>query len=92
MIAREVKDGTNREARLRSLKKLAEYCENTSTCRHAAICRYFGETETPACDYACDWHKDPRGLNKRMARGLASEEWVSTQNDMGAYDGYYGDL
>ena len=92
MIAREVKDGANRDARARSLKQLTEYCENTSTCRHAMICRYFGETETPACDYACDWHKDPQGLKKRMARGLASEEFVSTQNGMGAYDGYYDDL
>lgn len=92
MIAREVKDGANREARARSLKKLTEYCENTSTCRHATICKYFGETEVPACDYACDWHKDPQDLKKRMARGLASEEFVSTQNDMGAYDGYYDDL
>ena len=43
------------------------------------------------CDFACDWHKDPQDLKKRLARGLASEEWVSTQREGGAYDGYYDD-
>ncbi|KAL2157051.1 hypothetical protein VTH06DRAFT_7520 [Thermothelomyces fergusii] len=81
----------NRQARLRSLSRLVEYCEDTDTCRHAAICRYFGEERAPECDYACDWHKDAPGLKRRMMRGLASEEWVSTQRQGGAYDDYYYD-
>ncbi|KAH6620804.1 P-loop containing nucleoside triphosphate hydrolase protein [Chaetomium sp. MPI-SDFR-AT-0129] len=79
----------NKKARVESLNRLVAYCEDTSGCRHAAICRYFGEEEVPECDYACDWHKDAAGLKRRMVRGLASEEWVSTQREEGRYDDYY---
>ncbi|KAK3371862.1 P-loop containing nucleoside triphosphate hydrolase protein [Lasiosphaeria ovina] len=79
----------NGRARLQSLNKLVAYCENTSSCRHAAVCAYFGETQVPECDYACDWHKDPHDLKRRMTKGLASEEWVSTQREEGRYDEYY---
>ncbi|KAH7321008.1 P-loop containing nucleoside triphosphate hydrolase protein [Stachybotrys elegans] len=82
---------SNYEARMRSLKALAEYCENTSTCRHAQICKYFGETAAAECDFACDWHKDAHDLNKRFMKGLANAEWVSTQAVQGTYDGYYDD-
>lgn len=71
--------------RTASLRALAEYCESTSGCRHAAIARYFGEDEAPPCDYACDWHKDPAALRRRKDRGLASEEWCSTQRESGAW-------
>ncbi|KAG8164060.1 hypothetical protein KVR01_005978 [Diaporthe batatas] len=91
MVSRDVKDGENREARLRSLKTLADYCEGTDGCRHAAICRYFGEADVPACDFACDWHKDAQDLKRRWRKGLASEEWVSTQAQGGVYDNYYDD-
>ncbi|CAM1504770.1 Fc.00g023610.m01.CDS01 [Cosmosporella sp. VM-42] len=93
MIRSDVKDGSssNFQARLKSLQSLALYCENTDSCRHATICKYFGETETPKCDFACDWHKDPRELEARFIRGLASEEFVSTQAQQGTYDGYYDD-
>ncbi|KAI0385394.1 ATP-dependent DNA helicase [Hypomontagnella monticulosa] len=70
-------------ARANSLKALAEYCESTNACRHKLICSYFGEGDTPPCDYACDWHKDSAGLQRRFLRGLASEEWVSTQREEG---------
>ncbi|KAK4101977.1 ATP-dependent DNA helicase [Parathielavia hyrcaniae] len=79
----------NKRARLESLDRLVGYCEDTSFCRHVAICRYFGEETVPECDFACDWHKDAQGLKKRMMRGLASEEWVSTQRQEGMYDDYY---
>ena len=90
MVVRDApRDGNaNKQARLESLGTLAAYCEDTSTCRHAAICRYFGEAQVPDCDYACDWHKDATGLKKRMARGLASEEWISTQREEGNFDDY----
>lgn len=88
---KDAKDDTNRMARLKSLQALAMYCENTDTCRHAMICQYFGETTTTACDFACDWHKDSEDLETRFRKGLASEEWVSTQAMQGTYDDYYGD-
>jgi bloom syndrome protein len=75
----------NRDARLRSLQALALYCENTDACRHAQICNYFGHKESVECDFACDWHKDPQDLERRF-RGLADEEWVSTQAMQGTYD------
>lgn len=83
--------GSNVTAQLKSLQTLALYCENTSSCRHAQICKYFGETATPHCDFACDWHKDPHDLRRRLVRGLADEEWVSTQAQYGQYDGYTDD-
>ncbi|KAI1506638.1 P-loop containing nucleoside triphosphate hydrolase protein [Biscogniauxia marginata] len=75
--------GSNFGARAQSLQALAEYCESTNTCRHRLICKYFGENDAPACDYACDWHKDSADLQRRFLRGLASEEWVSTQREEG---------
>ncbi|KAI8719261.1 ATP-dependent DNA helicase [Fusarium sp. LHS14.1] len=91
MIRSDSKEEANQTARLKSLQALAEYCESTNKCRHALICKYFGETDTPDCDFACDWHKDPNGLVMRCMRGLASEEFVSTQAMQGTYDGYYDD-
>ncbi|KYK61215.1 ATP-dependent DNA helicase recQ [Drechmeria coniospora] len=88
MIRADCKDGSNFEARLRSLQALALYCENTDSCRHAEICKYFGEPTVPTCDFACDWHKDARDLELRFLQGLASEDWVSTQALRGTYDGY----
>lgn len=82
--------GSNLDAQLKSLQALALYCESTSLCRHAQICKYFGEADTPECDFACDWHKDPLDLRRRQLRGLADEDWVSTQAEYGMYDqGYY---
>lgn len=86
-----IKEHTNLQARLKSLQALGLYCESTNACRHATICKYFGETETPDCDFACDWHKDSQDLADRFRRGLASEELVSTQAMQGTYDGYYDD-
>ncbi|KAK3344307.1 P-loop containing nucleoside triphosphate hydrolase protein [Lasiosphaeria hispida] len=81
--------GGNKKARVESFKRLVAYCEDTSGCRHVAICKYFGEAQVPECDYACDWHKDPQALKKSMSRGLASEEWISTQREEGVYDYAY---
>lgn len=89
LIGGDAKDGANGAARRRSLEALALYCENTASCRHAAICSYFGEAATPECDFACDWHKDAADLERRFMRGLASEEWVSTQAMQGTYDDAY---
>ncbi|KAK0765620.1 hypothetical protein N5P37_001557 [Trichoderma harzianum] len=91
MIKSDTKADSNYESRLRSLQALAYYCESINACRHAAICKYFGEETVPACDFACDFHKDPDDLEDRFVRGLASEEWVSTQAMQGTYDNYAGD-
>lgn len=91
MVSRDGKDGENKQARLKSFQYLAQYCEATDRCRHAMICKYFGEQEVPKCDFACDWHKDAKEVRRRMARDLASEEWVSTQRESGAYDKYVED-
>ncbi|KAK0626329.1 P-loop containing nucleoside triphosphate hydrolase protein [Immersiella caudata] len=94
MVMRDIpRDGGtgNKQARLESLSKLSAYCEDTNMCRHATICKYFGETQVPECDFACDWHKDPQGLKKRMNTGLASEEWISTQREEGGFDDYWSE-
>lgn len=91
MVTRDIpKDGTNRKARIESLQKLIAYCEDAKSCRHEAICQYFGETEKPECDYACDWHKDPEALRKRKG-ALETEEFVSTQRDAGYYNESWSD-
>ncbi|KAF2642429.1 ATP-dependent DNA helicase [Massarina eburnea CBS 473.64] len=72
--------------RAKSLQALVGYCEATDKCRHRIIAKYFAdESETP-CVYACDWCKDPRQVVRKKDKGLASEEWVSTQRDLGRYD------
>ncbi|KAF2491048.1 ATP-dependent DNA helicase [Lophium mytilinum] len=72
-------------SRAKSLQALITYCESTTGCRHAAISRYFADANKPKCEWACDWCKDAVGLVKRKERGLASEEWCSTQREAGAY-------
>lgn len=91
MLRSDGRDGTHYEARMRSLQALALYAENTSECRHAQVCSYFGEAAVPYCDDACDWHKDPRDLRTRFERGLATTEWVSTQAENLGCEGYYDD-
>jgi bloom syndrome protein len=73
-------------SRAKSLQALIEYCEATNKCRHELIAEYFGEEKKPPCDYACDWCKDAVALVRKKERGLASEEWCSTQRETGAYD------
>jgi RecQ family ATP-dependent DNA helicase len=72
--------------RAKSLQKLVQYCETTNRCRHKLIADYFADEEVPPCDFACDWCKDAVGLVMRKERGLASEEWCSTQRAEGRYN------
>jgi RecQ family ATP-dependent DNA helicase len=72
--------------RAKSLQALVGYCEATDKCRHRMIAKYFADEEVPPCDFACDWCKDAVGLVKRRERGLASEEWCSTQREQGRYE------
>ncbi|KAI6870009.1 ATP-dependent DNA helicase [Hortaea werneckii] len=75
--------------RARSLQSLIAFCEDTSKCRHRAIAEYFGDTTLPKCEWACDWHKDAVGLERRKGKGLSSEEWCATQREVGyAVDEY----
>ena len=67
------------KSRAESLQALVDYCEATARCRHSIISRYFGSSDIPACDWACDWHKDKQALLRRKEKDLASEEWCSTQ-------------
>ncbi|KAG8624564.1 hypothetical protein KVT40_007631 [Elsinoe batatas] len=69
-----------------SLQRLVNYCEETRRCRHKLISEYFGDQGGCVCDYACDFCKDRDMLAKRKEVGLASEEWCSTQKEMGRYD------
>lgn len=93
MMMREFnKPGINKAAQIsrgESVKALIRYCESTNGCRHQMISEYFGEKEAPPCQWACDWHKDAKQLARRKNNGLASEEWVATQNQMGTYSNDY---
>lgn len=71
---------------MNSLKFLAQYAENTEKCKHRLVAEYFGEEEVPRCAKACDWCKGPGRLRRAMREGLASEEWMSTQQEMGAFE------
>jgi len=71
--------------RAKSLQALIAYCENVKACRHDLIAKYFGDDSKVPCEWACDWHKDAKLLAKRKDKGLASEEWCSTQRQTGAY-------
>ncbi|CCU81861.1 ATP-dependent DNA helicase recQ/QDE3 [Blumeria hordei DH14] len=84
-MSRDTKDQSLMVARYKSFQALVDYCEDTDTCRHLLITRYFGESEIPECDYACDWHKNAVALKKAKDRGLQSEAWMSTQNGMRRY-------
>lgn len=77
-------------SKLKSYQELVKYCENTSTCRHVALSRYFGDPEPPECDFACDICKDQNAVVSAKRSGLAAEEWVSTQRETNR--GYYGGL
>lgn len=70
----------------KSLEALVKYCEATDKCRHQMIADYFKDEEAPPCDMACDWCKDAVGLVRRKEKGLASEDWCSTQREQGRYD------
>jgi RecQ family ATP-dependent DNA helicase len=92
-IARQPTKGKGVEAqqqqlvnRGKSLQALVGYCEATDKCRHKLIAKYFADEETPPCDFACDWCKDAEKLVRSKERGLASEEWCSTQREQGRYD------
>ncbi|RKF59019.1 ATP-dependent DNA helicase Q5 [Erysiphe neolycopersici] len=78
---KDINDESYMMARYKSLQALINYCEETNTCRHLMITRYFGETEAPFCDYACDWHKDAEALKKAKNRNLRNDMSPSNQGN-----------
>ena len=61
--------------RLASFRRLVDYCESTTTCRHEMIAIYFGEKGTAArCALTCDFCKDAKDLAKRKGDELEKGE------------------
>jgi RecQ family ATP-dependent DNA helicase len=54
----------NFEGREKSFEALVQYCLRTDRCRHQMIADYLEDEQTPKCDWACDWHKDPDKLRR----------------------------
>lgn len=73
------------ESRLQSLQSIVEFCENSSTCRHELVARYFDNNSTSVdCYYACDVCKEGQAkLKKRKEKGLATaaEAFEFTQKE-----------
>jgi RecQ family ATP-dependent DNA helicase len=59
---------TNFEGREHSFEQLVQYCLRTDKCRHQLIANYFEDEQTPKCDWACDWHKNPEKLKRDKRR------------------------
>lgn len=60
------------------LQFMIQYCERTNTCRHLQLCSYFEQNipRLPSkewCNYACDYCKDPRAVQRHAMR-LTDEE------------------
>ncbi len=72
-------------SRAQSFQKLVSYCEEVGRCRHLLISEFFEEEGRPICDFACDFCKDTKTLSEEKVGGLASEEWVGTQRESGAF-------
>ncbi len=85
-------DTTHYKEKMGSLMYLAKYAEDTEKCRHTLISEYFGETEKPACCASCDLHKDQAAVRRRKKGGLRSEEWMSTQSELGTFNEEYGEF
>lgn len=75
------------KSRAASFQALVKYCEETDRCRHMIIGEFFGEENVVACNGACDYCMDGKGLRERKKNGLASEEWVSTQRQRSDFYG-----
>lgn len=81
---------TQMESRAASFQELVKYCEQTESCRHVFIGKFFEESDVKTCDKGCDVCFRKQGvasLRKRKEEGLSSEEWVSTQRERGDFYG-----
>lgn len=81
------------QSRVASFEALIKYCEQTETCRHLMIGKFFGEDNLQPCDHCCDCcfrRQGEASLDRQKEAGLSSEEWVSTQRARGNFydDGY----
>ena len=88
----KTKSETRREAMIDSLRSMVQFCENTSTCRHELVSRYFGDKKSDRqCFYACDVCKEGNAkLSRRKEKGLATEEeaFQFTQREQIRYHEY----
>ena len=78
------------QSRAASFQQLVKYCEQTDTCRHVVIGKFFGEEDAQGCDHGCDYCFNRQGeysLKRKKENGLSSEEWVSTQRQRGDFYG-----
>jgi superfamily II DNA helicase RecQ len=73
---KKTKSDTKRQALQESLRSIVGFCENTGTCRHELVSRYFGDKrESTRCYFACDVCKEGSAkLSRRKEKGLASTE------------------
>ncbi|KAH7731427.1 ATP-dependent DNA helicaseRecQ family protein [Aphelenchoides avenae] len=62
-ITKEKKE-QRKKALQEGLDSILAYCESTE-CRHAMLCSYFGETIAP-CNVHCDFCKDPKAVEKGL--------------------------
>lgn len=75
------------QARTESFKQVVQLCETTNRCRHRLVSDYFGDTDPPVCDFACDHCKEgAHNLRRRMEKGLANDEdaFTFTQRERAA--------
>lgn len=97
-VAKE-KNPQTAQAKQHSLRKMIEFCENTSDCRHLLVGEYFDSggggndhvDKKAACDFACDVCKEGQAaLTRRKEKGLATEqdamEYTQRHGFMGTYD------
>ncbi|KAH1011652.1 hypothetical protein HUJ04_000975 [Dendroctonus ponderosae] len=80
----------NVENAVKGFKKVLEYCENPSECRHVLFSNHF-EEPPPKCKKNCDWCKDKKSVKEMvetfLIKSVQYNTHISSYNDMD-----YGDL
>ncbi|XP_066149056.1 ATP-dependent DNA helicase Q5-like isoform X2 [Euwallacea fornicatus] len=81
------------EIAAKGFKKVVEYCENPSECRHILFSNHFGEPQ-PKCNKSCDWCKDKKAVKAMvemfLVKSVQYHTHVSSYNEMD-YDDLYGE-
>ncbi|CAH1132756.1 unnamed protein product [Ceutorhynchus assimilis] len=82
----------NVENAVKGFKKVVEYCESPSQCRHILFSNHFGEPP-PVCKKNCDWCKDKKAVREMveffLTKSVQYSTHVSSYNDMD-YEDLYG--
>jgi superfamily II DNA helicase RecQ len=73
---KKTRSDAKRQALQESLRSIVGFCENTGTCRHELVSRYFGDKkQSTSCYFACDvCNEGSVKLGRRKEKGLASAE------------------